>query len=195
MSTVTSLHTYTHTHTHTHTHTLSDPDLLSLLDGAHGVWLKLQLFRAAQFPVENDNDEDDHKNRNHNSYDQPHVTGLSLRGRQGQLLHRWNRVSWYLAQKNHAFALLKSVLKTRFLRPWHIKSIYFIKTSGMKIVKTNWSTWFIFKMESNWYFIYGLYPQSLLTNLFWGCFANVIIKFWQCYSWMFRTSRFFLIMC
>ncbi len=99
---------YECTHTHTHTHTLSDPDLLSLLDGAHGVWLKLQLFRAAQFPVEDDNNEDDHKNWDHNSYDQPHVTGLSLRRRQGQLLHRWNRVAWYLAQKN---SVLKHIFK------------------------------------------------------------------------------------
>lgn len=77
-----------YTFTHSHTHTLNDPDLLSLLDGAHGVWLKLQFLRATQFPVKDDDDEDDHQHWDHNSYDQPNVTGLSLRGWQGQLLHR-----------------------------------------------------------------------------------------------------------
>lgn len=76
---------YTHSYTHSCTYTVKwfDPDLLSLLDGAHGVWLELQFLRAAQFPVEDDDDDENHHPGDHHPNDQPHITGLCLRGGQG----------------------------------------------------------------------------------------------------------------
>lgn len=58
-------------------------NLLSLLDGGHGVWLELQLVRPTQFPVEDGNDDHDHEEGDHHPDDDPHVGVLGV-GRGGQ---------------------------------------------------------------------------------------------------------------
>lgn len=63
--------------------------LLPLLDSAHGVWLKLQFVRAAQFPVQYAYDDHHHQHRHHHSYYNPCVSILCLSWQRRLLLHSW----------------------------------------------------------------------------------------------------------
>lgn len=67
-------------------------DLLPLLDGADGVRLELQLLRAAQLPVEDDDDEDGQQHGDDHADDQPDAAALSLRRRDRHSLHSWIQV-------------------------------------------------------------------------------------------------------
>lgn len=64
-------------------------DLLSLLDGVDGIRLELELLRATEFPVENDDDEDRQQDRNNHTHYQPDAAALSLCWWDRQGLHRW----------------------------------------------------------------------------------------------------------
>lgn len=68
------------------------PYLLPLLNGADGVRLELQLLRATQLPVEDDDDEDGEQDGNNHTDDQPDTAALSLCWRDGQSLHSWTQV-------------------------------------------------------------------------------------------------------
>lgn len=67
-------------------------DLLTLLDGVDGVGLELKLLRAAQLPVEDDDDEDGEQDRNDHAHNQPDTAALSLRWGDRQGLHSWRQV-------------------------------------------------------------------------------------------------------
>lgn len=67
-------------------------DLLSLLDGVNGIRLELELFRAAQLPVEDDDDEEGQQDGNDHADDQPNTAALSLRWGDRQSLHSWRQV-------------------------------------------------------------------------------------------------------
>lgn len=42
-------------------------DLLPLLDGVDGIWLKLQLLGATELPVQDDDDEDSEQDRDNHA--------------------------------------------------------------------------------------------------------------------------------
>lgn len=62
-------------------------DLLPLLDSVDGIWLELKLLRAAQLPVEDDDDEDGQQDGDDHANDQPDAAALSLRWGDGQGVH------------------------------------------------------------------------------------------------------------
>ena len=73
-------------------HFLSTSDLLPLLDGVYGVRLELELLRAAQLPVQDDDDEDGEQHWHDHADDQPDAAALSLCRWDGEGLNSWTQV-------------------------------------------------------------------------------------------------------
>ena len=65
----------------------SVPYLLTLLNVGHGVRLKVQFVRAAEFPVEDDDDHHHHQHRHDHAHYDPEVAALGLRGRSLHPVH------------------------------------------------------------------------------------------------------------
>lgn len=64
-------------------------DLLPLLDGVNCIWLELELLRATQLPVQDDDDEDRQYDWDDHADNQPDAAALSLCWRDRKGLHSW----------------------------------------------------------------------------------------------------------